>query len=155
MNSRTPYPLSRTVSTLAMVAILALSSTTMLRSQRVTRRANSKELNDVGMVALLATPHTYQARRIRVIGFLGIEVENDALYLHGDDYRYGLTKNSLALRLSAGEREKCKRLGSHYVIIEATMYADGPEASGMWSGALGDVTRVELWPADREANPHR
>jgi hypothetical protein len=113
----------------------------------------SQEPEFVSMVSLLSTPHLYEGHFVRVIGFLGIEFENDALYLHQEDYRYSISKNSLALRLSESERAKFKDLNSHYVVLEARMYANGPEAAGMWSGALGKITRLEAWRSDREANP--
>lgn len=109
---------------------------------------------DLGMVALLAAPEKYESKVVRVIGFLCIEFEGDALYLHEEDYRYGLTKDSFALRLTDSQRKQFKNLNLKYVLIEGTVYANGPELD-MWSGAIGNIVRFEAWPADRgPVQPH-
>lgn len=109
----------------------------------------------VGMVALLATPQKYEGKIVRTIGFMCVEFENDALYLHEEDYRHGLHKNSFALRLSESQRKEFKELSLKYVLIEGTVYANAPEQTDLWSGAIGNITRLEVWPADRGAVPHR
>jgi len=110
---------------------------------------------DVGMVALSAVPERYDGKFVRTHGFLCIEFEGDALYLHEEDYRHGLTKNSLALRLSKSQREQFKALSLKYVLVEGTVYAKGMEQTDMWSGAIGNITRLEFWPVDRGPNPHQ
>lgn len=108
----------------------------------------------VGMVALLAAPRRYEGKLIRTIGFLCIEFENDALYLHEEDYRYGETKNSLSLRLSEMQRKQFKKLSLKRVIIEARVYANGLEATE-WAGALGNIQRLEPWVVDRGPVPQQ
>jgi hypothetical protein len=110
---------------------------------------------DVGMVALTAVPERYDGTFVRTHGFLCIEFEGDALYLHEEDYRHGLTKNSLALRLSKSQREQFKALSLKYVLVEGTVYAKGLEQTDRWSGAIGNITRLEVWPIDRGRNPHQ
>jgi len=114
-----------------------------------------KQPIDVGMVALVASPERYEGKSIRTHGFLCIEFEGDAVYLHKEDYRFGLSKNSLALRLSKAQREQFKSLSLKYVVIEGTMYAKGLEATDAWSGAIDKITRLEVWPIDREPVPHQ
>jgi glyoxylate utilization-related uncharacterized protein len=106
------------------------------------------------MVALLAAPERYEGRLVHTLGFLCIKFEGDALYLHEEDYRHALTKNSFALRLTDSQRKQFKALSRKYVLIEGRVYAKGPEQSDMWSGAIGDITRLEVWPFDEEAGPH-
>ncbi len=78
-----------------------------------------------------------------------IEFEGNALYLHEEDYRRGLTKNSFALRLSESQLKEVKGLSLKYVVLEGKVYADGLEASDIWGGAIGSVTRLEAWPVNR------
>jgi hypothetical protein len=108
---------------------------------------------DVSMVALVAEPDSYEGKLIRTHGFLCIEFEGDALYLHEEDYRHGLTENSFALRLSKLQREQFKSLTLRYVLIEGTVYAKGPEHTDGWSGAIGNISRLEAWPIDRGPSP--
>ena len=120
-------------------------------SQTHKQNKDAEPLN-VGMVALLAAPQRYEGKLIRSIGFLCIEFENDALYLHEEDYRYGEGKNSFSLRLSETQRKQFKSLSLKRVIIEARVYANGPEARE-WAGALGNIQRLEPWVVDRGPVP--
>jgi hypothetical protein len=110
---------------------------------------------DVGMVALIAAPESYEGKFVRTHGFLCIEFEGDALYLHEEDYRHGFTKNSFALRLSKLQREQFKGLSLKYALIEGTVYAMGREHIDRWSGAIGNITRLEVWPIDRGPVPRQ
>src|SRR5260370_39178916 len=65
---------------------------------------------NVGMVRLLANPQEYDSKFIRTIGFVCLEYEGDALYLHEEDYRYQNYKNALALRVSESQPKQFKRL---------------------------------------------
>ena len=118
------------------------------------RFSDGSEPIDVGMVALLAEPQKYEGKLIRTIGFMCIEFENDALYLHEEDYRYGEIKNSFRLRLSESQRKQFKDLRLKHVVIEAKVYANGLEATE-WAGALGDIKRLELWVVDRGPVPQQ
>jgi hypothetical protein len=106
------------------------------------------------MVALLAAPQRYEGKFVRTIGFACIEFEEEALYLHEEDYRHGLDKDSFALRLTDSQRKQFKGLSLKYVLIEGRVYANGPEHSD-WAGAIGNITRFEVWPADRGPTPHQ
>ena len=109
----------------------------------------------VGMVALIAVPERYDGRLVRTIGFLCVEFEGNALYLHEEDYRHGLTENSFALRLSKSQSQQFKHLSLKYVLIEGTVDAKGLEHGDEWSGAIGNITRLEAWPVDRGRPPHQ
>lgn len=91
------------------------------------------------MVALIAAPESYEGKFVRTHGFLCIEFEGDALYLHEEDYRHGFTKNSFALRLSKLQREQFKGLSLKYALIEGTVYAmgnNGPPPRSSFGRAL-------------------
>jgi len=107
------------------------------------------------MVALLAAPEKYEGKLVRTIGFMCIEFEGDALYLHGEDYRYGLTKNSFSLRLTDSQRKQFKSISLKYVLIEGTLYANGPERTNLWSGAIGNIKRLEPTVVDRGSVPRQ
>lgn len=106
------------------------------------------------MIALLANPEKYDGHVIVTHGFLAVEFEGDAVYLHEEDYNRGFTKNSFALRLSDSQEKEFKKLNAKYVVIEGTLHANGPESSE-WSGAIGEITRAEEWPIYRGKIPHK
>jgi hypothetical protein len=41
------------------------------------------------MIQLIANPQAWDGKHVRVIGFLRLEFEGDALYLHREDLRTG------------------------------------------------------------------
>ena len=97
---------------------------------------------NVGMVALLAEPQSYDGKFIRTFGFMCLEYEGDALYLHEEDYRYQNYKNAVWLRVAEAQRKQFKSLSLKHVLIEGTMYANGLESSE-YAGAIGNITRLE------------
>jgi len=104
---------------------------------------SSSPLN-VGMVVLLSDPQKYDGKVIRTIGFMCFEYEGNALYLHQEDYRYGILKNALVLRVSPAQQKQFKSLSLKHVIIEGTLYANGPERWD-YGGAIGNITRLDIW----------
>jgi hypothetical protein len=104
---------------------------------------------DVSMVALLADPQRYDNKLVRVHGFLCVEFEGNALYLHEEDFKFGLTKNALALRFSDSQVKLFKGLSRRYVILEGVVHAQGYESSDLWTGSIGEMTRLEAWPFNR------
>jgi hypothetical protein len=116
----------------------------------------NSEPASVGMVALLAAPEKYDGVQIRTFGFLRIEFEGNALYLHQEDYRNRLRKNALELNLSAEQEKELMPLNLKYVVIEGTVSGNrGVVERGMYSGALGKVTRVEYWHPRSDADRPR
>src|SRR5438552_1194973 len=71
---------------------------------------DASEPLEVGMIALLASPERYEGQKIRTTGFLCIEFEGNALYLHQEDFRHRATKNAVELYLSKTQQQKFKGL---------------------------------------------
>lgn len=112
---------------------------------RAPAQARKAQPLSVSMVALLASPQKYDGKLIRVIGVLGIQFESNALYLHEEDYEYGITKNSFFVRLTEEQEKNFRALAKKHVIVEGIFSANGPEAREMTSGAIFDISRLEQW----------
>jgi hypothetical protein len=54
----------------------------------------------VSLVRLIATPQAFDGKYVQVTGFVGIEHEGTAIYLHRDDWQHMLTKNGVWLVVS-------------------------------------------------------
>jgi hypothetical protein len=68
---------------------------------------------DVSMVQLLAAPEKFHGKLVGVFGFLRLEFEGDALYLHREDDTQGVTRNVVWVdRTEAMEREQ-EKLNAH------------------------------------------
>jgi hypothetical protein len=116
-------------------------------AQRATQNSsNTSEPMEVSMVALLASPQKYNGKSIRTRGFMCLEFEGNALYLHEEDYRYGLRKNAVQLILTKAQEEQFKSLSLKHVLVEGTLSAEnwGVER-GMYNGSIGNITRLEYW----------
>lgn len=98
----------------------------------------------VSMVALLASPQQYDGKVVLTHGFLCLRFEGEYLYLHEEDYRYGLD-NAIALRLSDAQRQQFKPMALKYVLIEGTVYANGAKDKDGHSSAIGNITRLQAW----------
>jgi hypothetical protein len=94
---------------------------------------------NVSILRLLANPKEFGGRLINVSGFFhqdskGRE-QTAGIYLHRDDYVYGLRQNGLLVELKPGSGAK-----SGYVRIVGTFDSDDHE--GMWGGKIKDVRMV-------------
>jgi hypothetical protein len=100
---------------------------------------------DVSMVQLIATPEKYQGQVVRFIAFLRIEFEGNALYLHQEDYEHGISRNAIWLDLTKNEILRAKTMSDHYVLAVGHFDSHLTGHMGMFSGTLGEVTRLEAW----------
>jgi hypothetical protein len=98
------------------------------------RSLAAKIAEDVSIVQLLATPEKFNGKFVRVFGFLSLEFEGDALYLHREDYVQGLTKNGMWVDRTGEMERNAKKLNMHYVLIEATFDADDHGHMGLFRG---------------------
>lgn len=104
------------------------------------------EVYDVSMIQLVATPEKYDGRQVRVIGFLRLEFEGDALYLHREDYENGLSRNAVFLSIPGGTPAGTKeRVDNNYVIIEGTFDSKMKGHGHMYSGVIKDIKRLDPW----------
>jgi hypothetical protein len=126
--------------------MLLVTGRAALSQQRANKTSNSSEPIAVGMVSLLASPERYDGQRIRTTGFLCLEFEGNAIYLHEEDYRFRLTRNAVALDLTKEQEVQFKALSLKYVLIEGTVEASKASVErGIYSGFIGNVTRLEYW----------
>jgi hypothetical protein len=110
---------------------------------------------NVGMIALLASPQKYNGKIIQTIGFLNIGSmrENDNLWLHEDDGKFSLYKNSFALDLSDDQRKQFLHLNHTYVLITGTLHSEGPEGTKMNSGIIVNITQLDGWQPYQPSSP--
>src|SRR5438874_3321 len=82
-----------------------------------------KDVYDASIIRIIAAPKEYDHKTVRVIGFLNIEFEGDAIYLHEEDFRHALLNNGLAIRAESEIRKRLEKLSGRYVIIEGVVDA--------------------------------
>jgi hypothetical protein len=99
------------------------------------------------LVKLIATPDKLDGRQIMVTGFMNIEFEGNAIYLHKDDFDNGLYSNGLWIDLTKEQKKEIDslNLNRNYVLLEGTFNAKGFGHMGLWSGEIKDIVRITNW----------
>jgi hypothetical protein len=112
-------------------------------------------VQDVSVVQLIAEPQKYDGKEVRFIGFLRIEFEGDAVYLHREDYEFGISQNALWIDIPHGmTKQQQDAVNMRYVICVGIFRASRHGHMGMFSGEISDVQRLELWlDQQRSARP--
>ncbi len=101
----------------------------------------------VSLLQLIATPAAFDGKYVRVQGFVRIEHEGTAIYLHREDWEHMLTKNGLWLAASdaAPEGSREAQVNNRYALIEGRFSANKKGHRGLWSGSLEEITRMQPW----------
>lgn len=107
------------------------------------------EHRDISAIRLIATPELFDGQEVRVIGFLHLELEGDAVYVHRQDFENSIDQNSVAIELSESQERTWSKLNNHYVIIEGRFSSTAKGHLGARSGSLQDVARLGDWSASR------
>ena len=114
----------------------------------LSKTANPGTADNVSMVQLIANPEKYDGKRIQLIGFLRIEFEGTAVYLHREDYEQGIEKNALWINIPAGmSKVQSDAVNGQYVIFPGTFDAAHHGHMGAFGGEIKNVERVQLWPS--------
>ncbi|GAA4317695.1 hypothetical protein [Flaviaesturariibacter amylovorans] len=103
--------------------------------------------HNVSLVQLIANPEKYDGKKIQVIGFLQVQFEGNAVYLHEEDYRHGISSNGFWVSFSDKLRRhrKVGQYSNRYVILIGTFRADRRGHMGLFSGTLENIVRLDGW----------
>ncbi len=101
------------------------------------------------MVQLLANPDAYQGKKIAVSGFLHLEFEGDAIYLHEDDSKNQIYKNGFWVSCKPEIAKKFNEASDGYVMIVGRFSTKTKGHLGLWSGTIEKIERVILRPLNR------
>jgi len=103
------------------------------------------EFLDVSLIQLIANPNRWDGKLVQVIGFINIEFEGNALYLHKEDWRRGLEKNALWLDLTLARMGELLPLRRHYVIIRGRFDGKRYGHMSLFSGEITQIDRCDPW----------
>ena len=103
-------------------------------------------VQDVSLLQLIAQPERFDGKPIRFIGFLRIEFEGNAIYLHREDFDHGISRNGVWIDIPTDMTKHQKdEVNLHYVICSGVFRAGDHGHMGMFSGAITNVRRLQLW----------
>ena len=127
---------------LIVAVALTLAAATMTESSRPANKF--PEL--VSLIQLISTPQAFDGAVVQVVGFLRIEFEGNALYLHKDDFEQRISKNSVWVSLDAKSQDTAAKLNMQYVILVGTFDARNKGHMSLQSGALLHIEQISAWP---------
>jgi hypothetical protein len=126
-------------------SLAAQSAATPPESRCMLDPPDACKLYTVSMVELIANSTLWNGKPVSVHGYLHLEFESNALYLHEDDYKHALTPNSVSIDFSRVLKPgdvTCK--SDTYVTVVGTYGARGAGLPGMHSGHIS-VERCAPW----------
>ena len=130
------------LSALLIVLVLSLDAT-------AEERTGEDVIRYVSIIGLIGSPERYDGKRVHTVGFLRVEFEGDAVYLHREDYLRGLTRNAVLLVLP--DKNVFSKYDKQYVLVEGIFVrCDDSRSLCIFSGHIEKINRLELWPFDRE-----
>ena len=111
--------------------------------------AADHNLKSVSLMQLIVTPEESDGKLVRVIGVSRIEFEGDGIWFTKEHYKHRVYENSLwiepDLNALGATRQQLEQFNGKYVLMEGTFNKDNNGHLGMYSGALENVTRFQLW----------
>jgi hypothetical protein len=106
---------------------------------------NSQDATGISLIQLISNPDKYDGKVVRLEGFLRIEFEGNALYLHQEDDDHMLTKNAIWVDASPDMTKRRNDLNKKYVLLEGTFDAKNHGHMGLFSGSLHKVKRADVF----------
>nr|WP_315152948.1 hypothetical protein [uncultured Flavobacterium sp.] len=105
---------------------------------------------DISLIRLIATPEKYDGKQVQVRGYLNLEFEGNAIYLHKEDYSKALTDNGFWVNFSKeiAEKKNLSVYNKQYVIIVGTFDMKSLGHMGLFGGTIKNITRLDLWNLD-------
>jgi hypothetical protein len=110
-------------------------------------QSNACTLYEVSMVQLIANPELFEGRRVLVIGFVHLEFEGNAIYMHREDFEAGLLKNGLWVEFRPGVLRSGERYSDRYLVVSGVFTSRKRGHLGLFSGMIGDIDRADPWPS--------
>jgi hypothetical protein len=95
----------------------------------------------VSMVDLIANPELFDGVKVLVNGYVHVEFEGRGIYLHRDDFLYGIRRNGLWLsETNSVDLSKCQ---DSYALVRGTFKAGIRGHNDAYSGTLDQVAACQ------------
>jgi hypothetical protein len=98
----------------------------------------------ISLVQVLSRPEALDGFVVLTAGYVVVDGDNSAVYLHREDYEECVLPNSVAISISQAENEKWKSARCSYVALKATFQAS--EATAVRRGRFVNVVTIDAVP---------
>jgi len=109
----------------------------------------AEEVPVVPMSELIADPQRFDGQRVRVVGFLRLQFDRNALYMGRDDYNNAVAEHALRLDLKNSQLRSSSKLNNGHVTVEGVFGPADKMHGGPWAGALKEVSSLRMWRKPR------
>ncbi|SFO58762.1 hypothetical protein SAMN05428949_5890 [Chitinophaga sp. YR627] len=101
-------------------------------------------LQRVSLVNLIANPQKYDGKKIHVTGYLHLEFEGNAIYLHEDDCKNFIPENGFWVAFSPQLMSELnpKSFNNKYVTIKGTFNASSKGHRELFGGTIENIVRL-------------
>jgi hypothetical protein len=104
------------------------------------------DFQQVSIVQLIANPQLYDGKRIQIIGYLRLEYEGNALYLHREDFDQQISENAIWIDYPKDlTTEQKNAVNNKYVICEGIFHGNIHGHMDQFSGEISDMNRLQPW----------
>jgi len=133
----------------SIASVIAISVIIFVFNNYVHAQINSESPVVIGMphtsiVTLIALPSRYDQSKVRVVGHVRIKKDANAIYLSKSDAQYEITKNGVWLELSTEQKSMASMYEGKVCLIEGRWSASNNGHMRLWSGALEEITTIEV-----------
>lgn len=143
-----PFMLAALLSCLVLAEPVTLADDLLKPKCESESSAGECTLYGVSLIELIAKPEAYHGKRVRLIGYVRLEFEGNAIYISKESYDAGISKNALWLDPPpSSSLAKGVAWGPRYAIVEGRFDATNLGHMGMFSGTITDTTRLDPWKA--------
>ena len=101
----------------------------------------------ISLVQLISNPEKFDGREVMLEGFLRLEFEGNALYIHQEDDSHNLTKSAIWVNATPEMLKNRDRLDGHYVLLVGTFNSKQFGHMRLFAGELDQIKRAEIWPS--------
>jgi hypothetical protein len=104
--------------------LVLAASQSAVPSATPVRPSPASERIDASIIQLIATPERFDGKPVRVRGFLHLEFEGNALYLHETDFCHRITSNAIWVGVGWPPKGEQAKLNNAYVLLEGIFNAN-------------------------------
>ncbi len=108
------------------------------------------------IASILADPTRYEGRVVTLRGFVNLERDGDAIYMHVDDYRWGITANAIWLHMPQCANRAGEGVRQGYMTVVGNFTAKLHGSAENWVGEIDDIKfcrLIEGVPGDPRPRP--
>ena len=104
-----------------------------------------QDFANVSLIELIANPAKYDGKLVRVFGFIHLEFEEEAIYLHREDYEKKLFTNAVHVDIDTCKARGSGNFNNGYAEVEGRFVASD-SVGKFWSGTIRVIRRCNVLP---------